>query len=93
MIEQGIEIFIKYCNDNLGAEVTLNDKQDLYVNGTLVMQDLTTESLNETKRIWLDSGLSEQSFYTYFENFITEEIQRFLRGEIEPEVEQTDKEE
>ena len=78
MIENGIIEYIDHCKTLFNADVFLDVNNNLFVNGTLILQELTFEAINDLKSIWLESGMTEQQFYEYFEGFILREIEMFL---------------
>ncbi|MFA5395414.1 MAG: hypothetical protein WC346_05270 [Methanogenium sp.] len=83
MIENGIKEYIAYCQTLVDAQLLLDDNNNLLVNGTIVLQELTPEAINELKDIFQASGLSEAQFIEYFDNFILQEINLFLNNKEE----------
>jgi phosphopantothenate synthetase len=83
MIELGIREYIEYLKTIVNADLLLDNNNNLSVNGTIIVQDLTPEAIDELKNIWQSSGLSEVEFYDYFDEFILQEIQQFLNSNIE----------
>ena len=53
MIEQGIPQFIEYCKTIINADIIFDDKNDLYVNGKLIIQDISFESIKESIKLWI----------------------------------------
>jgi hypothetical protein len=62
------------------AILFLDKNNNLWVNGVLIIQDLTKEAIDEVKKIWMDSGLTEKEFYDYFDNFVLDEIKEYLQN-------------
>jgi hypothetical protein len=78
MIELGIHEYIEHLKIIVNADLLLDENDNLFVNGTIIVQDLTPEAITELKDIWQSGGLSEVKFYEYFEDFILKEIELFL---------------
>jgi hypothetical protein len=81
--ESGIKEYIEHCKTLVNANVFLDENDNLFVNGTLILQELTREAIDDLKSIWTESGMTEQQFYEYFEGFILREIELFLNSSKE----------
>jgi hypothetical protein len=77
-ISNGIKEYIEHCKTLVNVDVFLDENDNLFVNGTLILQELTSEAIVDLKSIWLESGMTEQEFYRFFEGFILREIKLFL---------------
>ena len=95
MIEQGIPQFIEYCKTIINADIIFDDKNDLYVNGKLIIQDISFESIKESIKLWIEDNFGQsdlQKFYKDYEEFKINEIQYSLLPILE-ELQIEDKEE